>query len=347
MENINNVVLYAKNFYVHSGDIIKDMMIMVQEDHPEIKIKDTEHLYQVMLDDYRNWWETSRPNYGLLQNYEVPSVQWEDDTIKSTVYGILCRYSSYIKIYDSELKPPVYSERPGFQPQFRLSKINDIFNGPKPMDECNDIVNKFFNKTIEQRYQDQAVELRNLIKHDELTELSKNKKVKFSGYSQNVFNKMVVELSKKPEFPNKLCSVFKNGLELMYSPNRYLDFNVYPVYYEYEIGENEDVVECFKKSFAYFDKIMSGINFYYDCRGCHISSYAVDSFRKLYESLLKDFEKRNDFHVYTSMGYACIQIKPEERIIRFLFEDDSNLSEMSVVETSLININRVVSDPKH
>jgi len=107
-DHINHVILYAKNFYRHTGDIIKDMQRFCQWDGiPYRKVKTPEKLLNVMLKNFDIWRETLKDEYYCKEK-EITGVAWESDPIKAKLWSILISYDCYIPMNSHFLKPPIY-----------------------------------------------------------------------------------------------------------------------------------------------------------------------------------------------------------------------------------------------
>ena len=153
--HINHVVLYAKNFYRHTGDIIKDMQRFMQMDgHSYDSINTPEKVWKVMRKDYLEWVNSLAdiPNYE--DNYQVllkdadDVVYWADG-VEAHIWHILIIYSSsYIPMSSKYLGYPKYDQY--HMPQFSLTK--PIFNKSQSYEEMITAAKKVLDQTHEDRY---------------------------------------------------------------------------------------------------------------------------------------------------------------------------------------------------
>ena len=84
IKHINHVVLYAKNFYAHSDDVVEDLKNMVFLDHG-FRPKTDEELHNIITTDYKMWIK-SLPNddsyRSVISEYKsgkLEKVAWSDD----------------------------------------------------------------------------------------------------------------------------------------------------------------------------------------------------------------------------------------------------------------------------
>ena len=132
VEKINNVALYAKNWYRHSNDIFADLKKYVGLDHPDLPVAEMSlsELYELMCSDYIQWAEsvTEDDNIGTdisnLPDAIKDGVLWEDDPYLKVMWSILSKYMVFIPDLSSGLKPPVYSDTKDILPQRELTPIN-------------------------------------------------------------------------------------------------------------------------------------------------------------------------------------------------------------------------------
>lgn len=336
LSKINNVVLYSKNFYVHSDNLIEDMFNMVRADHPETEINSVDELISIMKSDHKDWFL----HHFSDKDYNLYSVPWETDQTASIIYAILIDYNSYIRIYGSGLKAPVYSDKPGFYPQLNLSsQFKNIFEGLKTVDEFNEAINNLFNMSKSEHLDNFINDLKMIVKHDDLDVYSNKKEVAFD-YSLTKFNELTDKLKSESLNGEKACTVFMNGLQLTYKPYIMLDFDVFPVYFEFKCQNNENLFEIFKNAFNEVYKTLNKKDFYYEYRNINLSVSADKSFESLYDSIIN--EKNGTFKqvCQCSTGFVELYIDPFNGIIRFMMKDTNDLSDFVVEEHSLYNVNR-------
>ena len=138
--HINHVVLYAKNWYRHTGDLVVDLAQMMRLDHPEKRILVKKEIYEQMMTDYREWIESiedARDRQYKMKEFEGDDfgVRWEEDRQLSQMWAILISYSIYIKDYGSQLLPPVYDFNNNLYSQYDLYPVNPFGAIPRDAPE--------------------------------------------------------------------------------------------------------------------------------------------------------------------------------------------------------------------
>lgn len=351
LNRINNVVLYAKNFYIHTKDVVSDMFNMVQADHPELEITNKETLREVMLSDYNDWNDTYMlKHYPHIRYMDAPGVAWTSDSLLSLIYGILSRYSTYVDMFSSELKPPVYSEtRTGFQPQRRLQRDYDIFRGCSTMDECTEKAAAYLTRTTEQRFKDMVSALRENLNHDKIKELSEKPGVSFSYDGPETFDEIMshVDVQSAPD-----C-YFKDGLEaVLYRKIDHVCFNVYPVWFEFhkpdEFSWKDFTENCYR--FVVIELNRSG--FYTDYKEIDLSYSLGSNLENLHDSVIQiaeslDKETPDSKYSYVSIGYIKAGFYITDNILRFMIESVTCLSDFVIEEKALHNHNIMVDGEKY
>ena len=175
IKHINHVVLYAKNFYAHSNDVVEDLKNMVFLDHG-FKPKSDEELYDIITNDYKMWIK-SLPNddsyRGVVSEYEsgkLGKVSWSDDGPVATMWHILITYSSEIPLFSGKFTAPFYGTKAGIQykPQYNISE--NIFSDANPKNNSRaaynflrqshpHILTDLWNKFIENTEYEKCVKL--------------------------------------------------------------------------------------------------------------------------------------------------------------------------------------------
>lgn len=137
VSHINHVVLYAKNWYRHTGDVCKDLLQIIRLDHPDKNILTKKELHDQMMSDYEHW-ISSLPEGHSERDYLVNKsrrddfgVRWESDEELSHIWSILISYSIFIKDFDNVLQPPVYDFKNNLWPQFNCYPVNPFGAIPK------------------------------------------------------------------------------------------------------------------------------------------------------------------------------------------------------------------------
>ena len=137
VSHINHVVLYAKNWYRHTNDVVADLLQIIRLDHPDMNIQTKDELYEQMLSDYVKWIESLPEKHSkrvYLTNEKERDdfgVCWEDDPKIAQIWSMLISYSIYIKDYDNVLQPPAYDFKNNLWPQFNCYPVNPFGAIPK------------------------------------------------------------------------------------------------------------------------------------------------------------------------------------------------------------------------
>jgi len=151
--HISHVILYSKNFYQHTGDIIKDMQRFMQLDgHPFWSIKTPEKLVKVMRADYLKW-VNSMPDDSRFGSKERmikdidKTVGWADGAV-GHIYHWLISYSGSIPLVGSITGYPIYDR--WHLPQFNVKE--HLFNKNMSYEEMMKAAKDFLDETQESRY---------------------------------------------------------------------------------------------------------------------------------------------------------------------------------------------------
>lgn len=146
--HIKNVVLYAKNFYRHSDDVVKDMQRFMQMDgHSYKSINTPEKVWKVMRQDYLEWVNSlaDMPNYAddykrLLKDVDEV-VLWADG-IEAHIWHILIIYnSSYIPMNAKYIGYPKYDQY--HMPQFNIDEC--LFVRTRSFEDWNKAARDFLD----------------------------------------------------------------------------------------------------------------------------------------------------------------------------------------------------------
>lgn len=124
-KHINHVVLYAKNFYRHTNDVVKDMQRFMQLDgHPFFTINTPDKVINVMRKDYLKWAESIEDAYDREHYTEWAdgTVAWADG-IAGEIYHMLIAYTGHVIPMDSiALDYPKYDK-------YHLPQFNTVNGG--------------------------------------------------------------------------------------------------------------------------------------------------------------------------------------------------------------------------
>ena len=150
--HIKNVVLYAKNFYRHTDDVVKDMQRFMQMDgHSYKSINTPEKVWKVMRQDYLEWVNSlaDMPNYEDEYRYLLKDidevVSWADG-IEAHIWHILIIYNnSYIPMNAKYLGYPKYDQY--HMPQFNINER--LFDRTKSFEDWNKAAKDFLDVSQE------------------------------------------------------------------------------------------------------------------------------------------------------------------------------------------------------
>ena len=152
--HIKNVVLYAKNFYRHTDDVVKDMQRFMQMDgHSYKSINTPEKVWKVMRKDYLEWINSlaDMPNYADEYRYllkDVDKVVLWTDGAEAHIWHILITYSnSYIPMNAKYLGYPRYDQY--HMPQFNINTC--LFDRIKSFEDWNKAAKDFLDISQEDR----------------------------------------------------------------------------------------------------------------------------------------------------------------------------------------------------
>ena len=152
--HIKNVVLYAKNFYRHTDDVVKDMQRFMQMDgHSYKSINTPEKVWKVMRKDYLEWVNSLADMSNYADEYEHllrdvdDVVRWADG-IEAHIWHILIVYgNSYIPMNAQYLGYPKYDQY--HMPQFNIDIC--LFDRTKSFDDWNKAAKDFLDVSQEDR----------------------------------------------------------------------------------------------------------------------------------------------------------------------------------------------------
>ena len=177
--HINHLVLYAKNFYRHTGNVIKDCQRFMQMDgHPWKKINTPEKVWNVMRKDFLEWAESiPKDNYDSHLVNDADSVVAWANGVEAHIYHILIVYEIYIPMTGAQLGYPKYDQY--HMPQFGVRE--NLFDPNGTFEDWNKAAKDFLDTSLEDRcdeYMNQLMDkypFEDLAKiynalHDEVTE---------------------------------------------------------------------------------------------------------------------------------------------------------------------------------
>lgn len=111
MARINHQVLYAKNFYAHSGDIVSDMLNICRLDcNGSIEFNRPEDILDFMVGEYKQWGKETG------HKTDTEGVAWCNDPVESMMWAIIISYSCHVPMTKASM--PVLPEYGEVSPQY-------------------------------------------------------------------------------------------------------------------------------------------------------------------------------------------------------------------------------------
>lgn len=140
----NHQILYAKNFYRHSGNIIDDMKVICKLDCPSHDFYSPKFILKFMREQFNAWLDATPE----VKKERGSKVAWEKDPIKAEIWSILIAYSVYIPMtcignYIKEL--PNYNVMP---PQYNVkmpSIMHSVFKRSMSLEQLTEKAKEVLN----------------------------------------------------------------------------------------------------------------------------------------------------------------------------------------------------------
>lgn len=170
--HINHVVLYAKNFYRHTDDVVKDMQRFMQLDgHRYKKIDTPEKVWKAMRRDYLEWANSLNDElHGKTKQSFIDevddNVMWANGEV-SHIWSVLIKYGIFIPMTSTILGHPVYDKY--HMPQFNINE--NLFDRTKSFDDWNKAAAEFLDSTQEERLDDYMNRLMDKYHFEELSQV--------------------------------------------------------------------------------------------------------------------------------------------------------------------------------
>ena len=152
-KHINHVVLYAKNFYRHTNNVVKDMQRFMQLDgHRYFQINTPEKVEKWMRKDFIKWLN-SIEDPEIRKRYEDDvdgKVRWAEGPEATIWHYLICYAGSGIPAIGSQIGYPIYDQY--HMPQFGVHEID--FRRTDSYEEMMAKAKKFLDTTHEDRFDD-------------------------------------------------------------------------------------------------------------------------------------------------------------------------------------------------
>lgn len=258
MNNPRNThqILYAKNFYQHSGDIIADMRKVCQLDEPNWDFSSPYQILKFMRNQFKIWLDNN-PQIGKELGEKVA---WDSNPIRAEIWSILISYSVYIPMISKYINGlPRYDViKPQYSATLSYNDSTAVFSKKMSVQECVDAAKTILGRT--------NLEILDIIADDAARRFNYKKAAKFlkefgeevtaqelddelwDGYSQFI-EEQLDENGNLPErdylmvtkhFTVTMCPIFRPNTSFNF------DINLNPIKTEY-ISEDVVTVENIKE----------------------------------------------------------------------------------------------------
>ena len=153
--HIKHVVLYAKNFYRHTGDIVKDLQRFMQMDGvPFKKINTPEKVLAMMRKNYLEWVD-SLDAKGIDYKHDIDSlrrdadgeVAWTTNRTEAKLWHYVIVYSNVYIPMNKIIGYPIYDKY--HMPQFNIKE--KLFDKNGTFEDWNKAAKDFLDVTQEDR----------------------------------------------------------------------------------------------------------------------------------------------------------------------------------------------------
>lgn len=138
-------IYYAKNFYVHSGDIIADMRKVCKLDMPKYDFSSPNQILKFMRKQYQLWLDTTPE----VEKEIGGKVAWDDNPISAEMWSIIISYGVFIpmtQIHNYIVGLPRYDVmKPQYGASFGYGTYNYPFNKNMSTQELIDKTKEILN----------------------------------------------------------------------------------------------------------------------------------------------------------------------------------------------------------
>lgn len=137
-------ILYAKNFYQHSGNIIADMRKICKLDQPEWDFSSPYQILKFMRNQYNIWLD----NNPEINKERGSKVAWESDPIKAEIWSILGAYSIYIPFTEKHIGglPDYNVLKPQYNACFGFYIREEVFNRSMTVKQLTERAKEILNR---------------------------------------------------------------------------------------------------------------------------------------------------------------------------------------------------------
>lgn len=173
--HIKHVVLYAKNFYRHTGDIVKDLQRFMQMDGvPFKKINTPEKALAVMRKNYLEWVDSLnekcidyKHDVEYLRKDADGIVYWASNVTEAHLWHFICIYSNAYIPMNSIIGYPKYDKY--HMPQFNIKE--GLFDKNGTFEDWNKAAKEFLDVTQEDRCDEYMNNLMDKYPFEELSQI--------------------------------------------------------------------------------------------------------------------------------------------------------------------------------
>lgn len=168
VSHIKHVVLYAKNFYRHTGDVVKDLQRFAELDgHPFWTVKTPEKLLNVIRKDYLEWCNSIEDEHDRKHCIESAdnSVRWEEG-VPGRLWCMLNTYKIFVPL-TKDLAGLKYDKY--HMPQFNIRE--GLFKKDDTFENWMKIADDFLSKTQEERFDEYMNNLMDKYPFEKLAEV--------------------------------------------------------------------------------------------------------------------------------------------------------------------------------
>lgn len=147
MNNPRNThqILYAKNFYQHSGDIIADMRKVCQLDEPNWDFSSPYQILKFMRNQFKIWLD----NNPQISKESGEKVAWDSNPIRAEIWSILISYSVFIPMISKYINGlPRYDViKPQYSATLSYNDSTAVFSKKMSVQECVDAAKTILGRT--------------------------------------------------------------------------------------------------------------------------------------------------------------------------------------------------------
>ena len=311
---INHQILYAKNFYAHSGNIISDMRKVCKLDEPNWDFSSPKQILKFMRKQYNLWLENNPEIHRDGEN----RVHWDDNPVSSEMWSYIIAYSIFIPMTMIHGYIPELPRYDVLRPQYNAHVYGEhksLINKSMSIDEMKEKVNSLFhmsNLEVMDMLADELVKKFNFKAASELLSMfGENVTAKeLDEELWNAYSYLVEDnLDEDGNLPEKTYVVFTDHFHLkinpVFKPGEIFDMDVdlIPFKFQFESLENIrgqiekctfGVINQFKDSGAMYKISKVCTELYDDCRNelWDVPQHLAVTESELYERMVENTDAK-------------------------------------------------------